>query len=222
MKLKSEFFEIAKDARDESGAKLEPEQQPALVVQNIEGGAAATTGAATGNAQQVGSIPLQVAHATTAGDLAAARARQCHNCRHFNRTAWNGLIRGAAEGVGDPADIETVNQVRAALLQTDNATLVDNFEAEDEGLDVERALHAMGICMPLTEVERATDPAFGPKELVVVFPAACCPPTSEKGYPIITPDKPNGLFVARDREAMRNAGADKDAVMLAAAGKEPK
>lgn len=209
MKIKSEFFEIAKDARDESGAKLEPEQQPALIVQNVEGGAGARVQGA-----EVGSIPLQIARATTAGELAEQRARLCHNCKHWNRTAWNKLIKDAANGVGQPEEIHGVNMMRSALLQTDNAVLSDQFESEEGDLDVEQALHAMGICGPLTEHERAHDPEFGPKELVVTFPTACCPMEH------VTPTQPNGFYVARDREARENAGADKDAVMLATLGKE--
>lgn len=208
MKIKNEFFEIAKDARDEAGEKLPPEQQPALIVQNVEGAPVSVAG------QSVGQLPIQIARATTVGELADVGGRLCAHCSHWDRTRWNKLIGMAANGIGSPEEIHAINDVRAAILQSGNADVSEQYEGDDGDTDLEQALHSMGICHALTEHERATDPMMGPKELVVTFPRACCP------LSVVTPTQPNGFFKARDREAEEAGGANRDDVLLGAIGKE--
>lgn len=209
MKIKSEFLSVGSLAVDKDGRKLEPEEQP--VVNVITTSVAATHGGVeTGR-----SLPAQILAHSSASEMASAKGRQCYGCRWWHHEEWLRTVRDAEGPLGTHEDRQTINDVRGALLQGGGARLSSEYPDQVEGgPDVEVALHAMGICGALTEHERATDPAMGPKEWVVTFPTACCP------LSVVTPTAPYGFFKARDAEAERMMGANRDAVLFQAAGKK--
>lgn len=209
MRIKREFLAIASEARAEDGTKLEPEEQPIQRVME-------TVATATRGGVAVGGLPVEIVAHTTAQEMSAAKGRQCYGCKHWRHEQWRRAIADADGPDAAHEDRQSINKVRAAILGSGNATITNHYEDREEGgPDVEKAMNAMGICGPLTENERATDPNFGPKEWVVTFPTACCPMS------VVGPGQPYGFFEPRDSDAERGQAANYDAVMLRAAGKIP-
>lgn len=208
MKIKSEFLSVSSLGVDKDGRKLEAEEQPVMNV-------IATTAQATlRNAGVVGSLPTQIVAHSQASEMASAKGRQCYGCKWWAHHQWLRAVNDAEGPAGTHEDRQTINDVRAALLGGGGAKLANEYQDQDEGgVEVEAALHAMGICHALTEHERKVDPAMGPKEWVVTFPTASCP------LSVVTPTQPYGFFKPRDAEAERMMGANRDAVLFQAAGK---
>lgn len=210
MKIKREFLSIANDARAEDGTKLEPEEQPIQRVMETVAPATMRSG------QIVGALPVEIVAHSTAQEMSAAKGRQCYLCRHWRNAQWRKAIADAEGPDASHEDRKLVNDVRAAILGSGNASISAHYEDHEEGgPDVEKAIWAMGICGPLTENERVNDPNFGPKEWVVTFPTASCPMS------VVSPTQPYGFFEARGSEEEQAAGANRDAVMFRAAGKIP-
>jgi hypothetical protein len=196
MRIKQDLLRV-RPALAVNGEKLEAEQMPMQRVQTVDAPANIA-----GN--QVGSIPTEIITDTTVGEMAANMRHPCFSCKNWNRRAWKALYMRWVDPTTPIAERQQLNAIRAALLTTNNATIHDRNEGED-GTDVEHALGELGICEPLTEIR---------KDPVIVYPTATCPPE------VRTPQQPDGLYKAKDRDNARMGGSVFDNVMRLATGKK--
>ncbi len=128
----------------------------------------------------------------------------CFQCVHFDRKAWAKLYAYWNDSTSPIEERRNLNGVRAALLETQNADIVDKSSGMDGDMDVEHALSLLGICHPLTEIE---------KEPVIVYPTGGCPAE------VCGPTQPNGFYEPKTPEAERLGSQTFDNVMRLAQGK---
>ena len=210
MKIKRDVLQIASGAMAVDGTKLEPEQQPARRVVTVDAPVALGQGT---HGQNVGSMPVQiVTESQNAGDLAEAMTHLCGNCKWFRNQEWIRDLKNADSPMAPMEQRRAINEIRGALLSTQNANLADMHTGQDGDLDVEAALHQLGYCKALYEFNKNRGES-NEDATVLVHPLSCCPADIRKHNP------PGGFFVAKDNEAKRVGGKNKDRIMRQAQGK---
>jgi hypothetical protein len=204
MEIKGDRIEVATGATDEKGRLLEPEAQPARRVIDVKGNVQLSGG------QQLGdTIPTRfVVEGDDTVTWAKALMGLCKRCIHFDNPSWRRHI--AENEIADAMeDRLELNKMRAYLMETQSIELQDAHASMDGDMDVEHALHSMGICRAMTEIYR---------ERCVVHPLGGCPPADQPG--------PHGedlskLFKPRDAEAVKSGASKYDAILRAAQGRKP-
>lgn len=199
MKIKADLLRVKTGPYNHNGERVEPEQQGVqrvLVTEfdaNMKGG------------NKVGSIQGEVIYNTSAGEVAQAMRSPCFSCAHFNRRAWAKLFAYWNDPASPIDARRNLNGVRASLLQSGNSTIGEKSPGQDGEMDVEHALGLLGVCEPLSEMNR--DP-------VIVYPNGHCPDE------VCTPQQPNGLYKPRSADAERMGSQVFDNVMRLAQGKQ--
>lgn len=199
MKIRRDLLRIGTGAVMADGTKAEPEQQP--VQRIIESSAGATAGGAG-----VGQLPVRFVSEMSAGELSAVASRTCQHCKHFDHKAFQRVLQVADSPASPFEKRQAVNEIRAALLMSDNANLNDSHSGLDGDFDVEAALNACGVCQALTALDN---------DLNVMHPTASCPAH------VMSPTQPHGLFQPKDRAAKKEASRSYDQVLGQAQGKIP-
>ncbi len=195
MKIKADLLRIHNRALKVDGSIPEPEETPVDRVLVTEANTRGTNG------RELGTLNAELVMESSAGEIAGHMRRLCVNCKHFDPAQWE-RTRAAWEA-GTPEQRSQVNAVRAALLETQNAQLHLMHSGADGDTDVEHALSFLGVCHPLTELER---------DAIIVHPLSSCPAS------LCSPSNPNGLFVAKDPVAEKRGSAEFDRIMQIAQG----
>lgn len=210
MKIRGDMLKISSGALNIKGEKLEPEEQ--LARREVSVDAPVKLGAGS-MGTHVGVIPSAIVTDQTAGEQANAMRNLCGNCLHFRNDRW---LRDLAKADSPASPIEkrrAVNQIRAALLQTQSTKVVSASGGADGDLDVEHALRQLGYCQALFEffkgAGRPNDTA-----ITLVHPASSCPAD------VRTVATPEGFFQYASPEARKIANANYDKVLQMAAGKK--
>ena len=198
LRIKSDLLKVRHVPFDLKGDKVEPEAQPAARVISTD---SEVTMNMRGNS--VGAIPTQIIAETTAGEVAETMRAKCFLCKRFDSKAWN-QIRKLWGNSADKDTFEKLNKIRYALLTMRNNEALSPSIDRGGDLDVEHALAQLGICQPLTELNR---------DLVIVSPLSTCPDN------VCTKDNPKGLFVPKDKEHERLGNTAFDKIMRMAEGK---
>lgn len=198
MKIKSDMLRIRTVPFDDKGQKMEPEQQPVQRVIHTD------SPATMRNGQMVGTLPTNIVMDTTVAEMVPGMRRPCFSCKHFDRRNWKELFRLWSEPTAPIEKRRELNAIRAALLETNNAEIQHRHDSE-EGMMVEHAISTLGICRPLTEID---------KNPVIVYPKACCPAN------LITADKPHGLYEPKNKDNERMGSQTFDNLMKAARGEK--
>jgi hypothetical protein len=128
----------------------------------------------------------------------------CGSCKHFDNEEFVTTINAADNPLATMEQRKAVNDIRAGLLQTQNAKLGEMHSGQDGDMDVEQALRACGFCRALTEHY---------KEPIGVHPLSRCPGE------VRSDTRPVGFYQPKDRSAQRLGAKNYDAVMNQAAGK---
>lgn len=209
MKIRSDLLHISSGARTAKGDKLEAEEQvvrrEVVTETNVKLGAGAL-------GQDVGSIPMSVVHEQSAIDFANASAARCGNCKHFRNDLFVRDLR-KAESPGAPiARRRAVNQIRAALIQTQNATVADLAAGADGDFDVEAALQTLGYCTALYEFHKNAGQT-DEDAMTLVHPVSACP------QDVRTNANPEGFFEFANKLSEKVGKSNYDAVMRQAQGK---
>jgi hypothetical protein len=199
MKVKKEYFAFASGQRDASGQKLEPEQQTAAHVVQVS---IPATGSLSG--QHRGEVSGAIIVEQTAQEMALKVAGRCGHCKHFDHANCQNHLRAMDHPGATIEQRQQVNQMRAGLIETQNAALHDRHMGHDGEMDVEHALASLGYCRVLSEVMN---------EETVVHPLSFCP------NEIRTPEMPMGYFQPKDQENARAGSAKYDEIMQRAAGR---
>lgn len=198
MKIRQDLFNVTSGGFHDDGTKAEAEEETTTRI--LTSDAPVTAGQeATGK-----SMPLQIVAYGTAGEIAANFNRLCSNCKYCDKTAWLKIVHDAEGQQGTPESRHAINEVRGALLMTQNAKVLETGLTEDNDFDVESVLKSLGLCHALTEHYR---------EFVIVHSQSSCP------LEVVTPTQPQGFFHARDGEARRDGARNRDAILNAAQGK---
>lgn len=210
MKIQADLLKISSGALNLKGEKLEPEQQ--LVRREVSVQAPVKHGQGTVGTD-VGVIPTKIITDQTAGEQAVAMRSLCGNCKHFRNDLWMRDLN-KADSPGAPIERRrAVNQIRAALLQTQSHKLTESAVGADGDFDIEAALRQLGYCQALfsffKNMGKANDEA-----MTLVHPASSCP------NDVRTPAAPEGFFEYKDLEAEKVANANYDKIMNIASGKK--
>lgn len=195
MKIKADLLRIHNKSLKSDGSIPEPEETPVDRVLVTESQARGTDG------RNLGVLPAEVVLQSTAGEVAEQMRRMCVNCKHYDQAQWE-RTRNAWES-GDLEHRSRVNAVRAALLETQNAQLHLMHAGVDGDTDVEHALSFLGVCHPLTELER---------DVIIVHPLSSCPAS------VCSSSNPNGLFSPKDPVAEKRGSVEFDRIMKIAQG----
>lgn len=187
MEIKRDTLAVGGLIFDEHGSKVEPEQQP--VVRTLEAQAAVDGTGGT----QLGVIPGRIQSVQAAGVFAQDLRRKCVGCAHFDRRGFAALRKKMTATLDGHRQL---NELRASLLESGNASVASLHETEDGDLDVEGALSMMGLCRAFGELVR---------DDVAVHPLANCP----EGH---------DLFQPRDNAADKAGAAAYDHIMQLAQG----
>lgn len=143
MKNLGEKIEVGFGARDDRGAKMEPEEQPVVRTIASEAGVRLGNGP-TGSEGYVASLPLALRSEMPAFEAADVLARVCANCAHFCPEDWP-ATRRAIESTAEGRD--AMNKLRAELLARGNGDLRG---LEGEMQNVEAVLSRFGVCKALS------------------------------------------------------------------------
>lgn len=197
LRIRSDILKVRHVPFTEKGDKIEPEQQPAARVITTD------SEVNTRDGRTVGSLPTQIITEMTAGDAAESMRSKCFQCKNFDVKAWDRL-RLFWGNSSNKEIFEKLNKVRFALLTMRNEEVARRSTGIDGDFDVEHALRQMGICQPLTELNR--DP-------IIVSPISTCPDE------VCTPENPRGLFVAKDKDHAMMGDSAYDKIMRMAVGK---
>ncbi|MFZ2152135.1 MAG: hypothetical protein WAV09_03445 [Minisyncoccia bacterium] len=211
MKIRSDMLKISSGALNIKGEKLEPEEQIARREVVMEAPVKLGNGAAGG--RQVGVIPSKIVTEQSAGVQAVAMRSLCGNCVHFANEKW---IKDLAAADAPDSPIEkrrAVNQIRAAILQTQSPAISDASTGQDNDLDIEHALRTLGYCKALYVFLRNTG-KNDQEAVTLVHPSSTCPEDVRKELP------PDGFFEFASPEAKKIANANYDRVMKMAQGKK--
>lgn len=195
MEISDPKVEIASLPFDERGERIEPEAQPAKIVQS--GNAPMTVGFG----ETIGSLPMRIENHLTAGALAATVRDPCGTCKYFARGAWTMIVkklRSSYEGR------QRLNSIMAELLATENISVEEMHAGADGDFDTDHAVNSLGLCRILSEIH-ADD--------VIVHPLGVCPPEMRSAL------KPRGAYVARESDYEKSGAVAYDAVLRAAEGK---
>lgn len=182
MEIKRDTLTVGGLIADERGDKVEPEQQPVVRVLDVATAVSGTSG------ETLGALPGRIQQIQSAGVFAQDLRSKCVNCTHFDRRGFAAVRRKLTSTLDG---LRQLNELRASLLESGNATIADLHEAEDGDRDVEGALSMMGLCRALGELAR---------DDVAVHPLANCP----EGY---------DLFKPRDGAADKAGAAAYDHIM---------
>ncbi len=205
MKIRNDLLRVASGMAHVDGTKAEPEEQPVerrLIVDS-------DTTTADGQATKT-NVPVHIVSEMSAGVLAKKLSAPCSTCAYFDRKPWLKLLAiTEADGTTAPLHVrEQINEVRASLLMTNNASLNEMHTGSEGDMDVEHALHSMGFCRALTENN-------ADHEEVIVHPTGCCPAE------VISESAPMGFYKVKDSIAKKEAVSAYDAVFRQAQGKLP-
>jgi hypothetical protein len=198
VRIKSDLLQIRSDARHADGTKAEPEEQPAARI--IETDASVTHGTTPTNQ----TMRTQIVAESTAGQLANSLSHSCGQCKWFDNRGFQEAIRKSDHPAAPLEARQAVNDIRAALLMTGNATMESKHIGMDGDTDVEAMLMACGFCKALTEHY---------KEDVIVYPLSSCPEE------VRTPTQPNGYFQPANRGAVKAGNLVRDDILKRASGK---
>lgn len=199
LKIKADVLRIRNSALNAKGEKLEPEQQPAQRVLVTEFDASMQGG------PKKGAIKGEVVYESTAGQLAAAIRNPCWSCSHFDKVAWKRLHSAWGDPTAPIDSRKQLNGIRAALLETSNAQIIEKSQTQEGDMDVEHAMGLLGICRPLTEIDGNP---------VIVSPKGGCPDS------VCTPSQPDGFFRPKDRAVERSNASNYDTILNLARGKK--
>jgi hypothetical protein len=197
MRIKADLLRV-KTGLAPDGSKVEPEAQPMQRALVTDFSASSQQGTA------LGQMKGEIVYDTTAGEMAQAMRRPCFTCKSFDKRAWKKLFLYWNDPLSPMHEREQLNGVRAAILGTNNAKIVEKSQGSDGDMDVEHALSLLGICRPLTEIHSAP---------VIVYPTGGCPPE------VCNSTQPHGLYEPKAKEDERLGSQVFDNVMRLAQGK---
>jgi len=200
MRIKADLLRVHTGPYAPTGERIEPEQQPAQRVLVTE----FPTGM-QGTNQQIGAVKGEIIYDVTVGEAAKQARHPCISCRNFDRRAWRKLYIHWSNPATSIEERKLLNGIRTALLETENAKISDRHAALDGDMDVEHALSVLGVCRPLTEIN---------KDPVIVYPTGGCPAD------VCTPTSPDGLWVAKDLDAEKMGSSVFDNIMNTAQGRK--
>lgn len=201
MKIRRELMHVTTERRHIDGELYEPEEQTVTRVLDVN----APTGLSSGQAAP-SNLATQVVVEAPAHEVAEAMSHPCRNCRFFDRARFQ-LWLSKADHPMAPMPLRTaVNEIRAALLMSNNSTLIDSeIKDANQDTDVEATMKLLAVCGALTEHYRNT---------TTVHPLSTCP------REVKTKDRPHGFFVSRHGGATLEGKAIYDDIMKTAAGKK--
>jgi hypothetical protein len=209
VRIKSDLLNISSGALNTKGHKLEAEEQ--LVRREVVTDVGAKLGVGT-MGKDVGSIPMKVVSEYSAVEFAKAAGSRCGNCKHFRNDLFVKDLK-KAESPGAPiARRRAVNQIRAALLQTQNASVADAATGQDGDLDIEAALQTLGYCTALYEFHKNAGQS-NEDAMTLVHPVSACP------QDVRTDANPEGFFEYASKFAEQVGTSTYDSVMKQAQGK---
>jgi len=190
MKVKQDFLRVQTSPFNaETGERMEPEEKPTQRV------IIAQETAVNQHGQALGNFNVAITADSSAGEIANKVRNMCFGCKHFNTHQWRKLqLKWEA---GTMEERQLLNNMRAGLLDTSNASINDMHTDQGGEMDIEAALGQMGVCESLTEIER--DP-------IIVHPLGFCPPGLET------------LYKAKDTEEEKRGSAAFDSIMRQAQG----
>ena len=204
MDIKSDTLQVLPVTHSPDGKPLEPEERPA---QRVLGVAVAPTGHIVPGQPVTIGVPTTINIEGTAGEFAQGFRHQCQSCIHFSPAAWQ-TLRAKWENSPDLIERKFVNGIRGMLLSSGNAQLAERHMGQDEELDVEHALQAMGLCRALTEIFSDHYRQFAPQ---IIHPLGGCP-----AQPGPSGEDLTQLFTPKNRQAARAGAQAYDAVLHAA------
>lgn len=182
MQIKRDTLMVGGLISDEHGDKVEPEQQP--VVRAVD----ATIQVSGSSGGVLGEIGGRINQVQSAGVFAQDLRSKCIGCAHFDRRGFAELRKRMTATMDGHRQL---NELRASLLESGNATLTAAHESQDGDMDVEGALASMGLCRAFGDLVR---------DDVVVHPLANCPESQN-------------LFKPRDSAADKAGAAAYDHIM---------
>lgn len=199
MKIRSDLLQVRSGGRHEDGTKAEAEEQPVARVLTTDAPVSMSTGKQTNQ-----TMHTEIVAESTAGQLAEALAHTCGQCKWFDNRGFQEAIR-KSDHPAAPIDVrQTVNDIRAALLMTGNASMESRHTGVDGDTDVEAMLMACGFCKALTH-------HF--KDDVIVYPLSACPAE------VRSPGSPHGYFEFASRGAVKGSNTVRDNILQRADGK---
>jgi hypothetical protein len=211
MKIRGDLLKISSGALNVKGEKLEPEEQ--LVRREVTVDSQVNLGPGLGGGKKVGVIPTKIVTETTAGAQAQKGLFLCGNCKHFSNAEWRRDLKNAD---GPDAAIEkrrAVNQIRAALLQTQSPKIAERSMGKDNDFDVEHALHELGYCRALYAFFKHMNKS-NQEAVTLVHPESSCP------QDVKSETNPEGFFEYASEEAKQLAAKNYDKIMQMAQGKK--
>jgi hypothetical protein len=159
----------------------------------------------------VGNIPATIVTDQTAGEQANAMRYLCGNCKHFRNDMWVKDLSAADSPASSVERRRAVNQIRGALIQTQNVKLSEMASGTDGDLDVEQALRQLGYCMALYSFFKNMG-KNNQEAMTLVHPLSTCPEDVKVSA------GPQGFFEAgKDGKAAGDKNYDR--LMNMAAGK---
>jgi hypothetical protein len=209
MKIKGDFLKITSGALNVKGEKVEPEEQLARreVQLDIE-----TKHGFGAHGETVGSIPGSIVRDRTAIEAARSMTALCGNCKWFAREKWISDL-GKADSPDAPIERRrAVNQIRAALLQTQNIKVTEQSTGADNDVDIEHALKQLGYCYALYSFFKNNGKS-NEESMTLVHPASSCPED------VRSTANPDGLFEVRSKDAEKAGTNAYDSIMRRAQGK---
>lgn len=209
MRIKKDLLKISSGALNVKGERLEPEEQ--VVRREVTVAIDAKHGQGK-IGKHVGTIQGSIVTDTTALETATAMRHLCGNCKFFRNDLW---MRDLKKNDSPESPIEkrrAVNQIRAALLQTQNMKMTEFSSSQDGDFEVEHAMRSLGYCQALFEFQKAQG-KNNEEATTLVHPASSCP------QDVKSEANPHGFFTPASKEAQRQSDANFDSIMQRAQGK---
>lgn len=176
MKIKKDFIRIPGGQIDKDGHQVEPE---GMIAQRIIPTAGPVTGSVDG--QTKGNLRTEVVFEDSVLQFAQGIRRPCSTCKFYDMDSWRRNVRDIETG-DDPMRKHWLNQVRAALLSTQNANVQDMHTGQDGDFDTEHAIMMLGYCKVFTELYR---------EPIITHPLGVCPDKGPQGESVPILYQPN-------------------------------
>jgi len=195
MKISNDILRVYKGSTAPDGTPMDSGERPAqraLIVDAV---------AHNPQGDELGPTHAAVTYDAPLETLAQEVRSRCRDCVHFDRRAWLKLAREYGSSP-DMAKRKVVAEVREKLYLLTDIESNDMHQTQEGDYDVDQALVAMGICHPLTEIER---------EPIVVHPLAGCPLNLSNGSPAPF------LFAPKDAPTDERINAAFDSIMEQAA-----
>lgn len=191
MEIRSDTFLIQHHERDLNGDLVEPEQQPAVRLLEVDG---PTHLGQNPTGQE---LPTTVALEDNAGQFAKGLRSQCFLCKHFKPELAAQVIETWKGGTIQQR--AALNEIRAALMQTQNATVQARMEnpLDPSDIDVEQGLSHLGLCEIFSEITN---------DVMFVHATGACPEGQD-------------YFVAKDVASEKYGASKFDEIMRRAQGK---